>query len=376
MSPSIVAATLLVRLRILSREWSTIFFTLAFPVILVLVFGTIFTKPERMHFDLPVQDLDQSASSTAFLGTLAADGVFTIVSIPADADPVGYARDHRVNLVLVIPDGLHEALSRPPVPASAVTPDDEAAVALTVIIDPSSTALDTKLHLLHALVAATNQNMTGIGPGITIETRSILDRPYRFIEFFVPGIIAMAVMTSCLSGALNMNAELRQKGLLKKLSTTPITAADWLLSNVLYQLVLATASTAAILLVSFLVFDVRLQLNGWLPAYIVLAVFVFAGLGMLLTPIARETESAVAAANAVLFPMMFLSGTFFPVEMMPGFLQMVALALPLYYINEGLRASMIFIDNAEALRCAAITGAVAIAVFGAGVVVTRWGRES
>src|SRR5208337_5022972 len=99
-------------------------------------------------------------------------------------------------------------------------------------------------------------------------------------EFFVPGIIAMAVMTSSLFGALSMNAELRQKGILRKLATTPITRIDWLLSNILYQLVLAVISTTTILLVSYAVFDVRLQITGWLPVYIVLEVFAFVGIGM------------------------------------------------------------------------------------------------
>jgi ABC-2 type transport system permease protein len=124
--------------------------------------------------------------------------------------------------------------------------------------------------------------------------------------------------------------------------------------------------------VSYVVFAVRLQINFWLPAYIVLAVFVFVGFGMMLTPFAKEAESAAAAANAFLFPMMFLSGTFFPVEMMPGFLQKFARVLPLYYVNEGLRASMIFNDNMAAARNAAITGGIAAAVFAAGALITRW----
>jgi ABC-2 type transport system permease protein len=73
--------------------------------------------------------------------------------------------------------------------------------------------------------------------------------------------------------------------------------------------------------------------------------------------------------------MMFLSGTFFPVEMMPDFLQALARGLPLYYVNEGLRASMIFSDHGTAMRCAAITAAVALVVIVAGVMVTRWDRE-
>ncbi len=371
MTPRIIVANLVVRLRTFSRERSTMFFTVAFPVILVLVFGAIFTKPENQNFDLPVQDLDQSSSSGQLLESLAANGVFKTVAVPVDTDARQYARDHKQNLMLIIPQGFALTQAR-----RLAQGDDNASVNLTYIYDPSSTSVTTKLQFLNTIVAAANQKMSGTPAFITLEQQSILDRKYRFIEFFVPGIIAMAVMTSSLTGALNMNAELRQKGILRKLATTPITPTDWLLSNILYQLVLAAISTGSILLVSYMVFDVRLRINGWLPVFIVLAVFAFVGIGMMLTPIAKEAESAAAAANAFLFPMMFLSGTFFPVEMMPWFLQKFARILPLYYVNEGLRASMIFDDNGAAFLFAAITGAVAAAVFAAGSLVTRWGRET
>jgi ABC-2 type transport system permease protein len=371
MTPSIIVANLKVRLKTFSREKSAMFFTIAFPIILVLVFGAIFTKPEHLNFDLPVQDLDHTTSSAQLLTSLATDGVFKTIASPSDVDASQYAKSHKLNLVLVIPHGFAAQQAR-----RLLQGDGDATVVLTYIYDPSSTSVTTKLQFLNSIVAAANQNMSGTRPFITMAERSIFNKKYRFIEFFVPGIVAMAVMTSSLSGALNMNAELRQKGILRKLATTPITRIDWLLSNILYQLVLAVISTTAILLVSYAVFDVRLQINGWLPAYVLLEVFVFVGLGMMLTPIAKEAESAVAAANAFLFPMMFLSGTFFPVEMMPGFLQKFARILPLYYVNEGLRASMIFLDNMAAARCAAITGGVAAAVFAAGALVTRWDRDT
>jgi ABC-2 type transport system permease protein len=79
---------------------------------------------------------------------------------------------------------------------------------------------------------------------------------YRFIEFFVPGIIAMAIATSCLSNALNMNASCARRILRRR--DTPITRADWLASRIVFQLILSVISTAAILLVSYFVFDVRL----------------------------------------------------------------------------------------------------------------------
>jgi ABC-2 type transport system permease protein len=182
----------------------------------------------------------------------------------------------------------------------------------------------------------------------------------------------MTVMTASLFGAVSVNAELRQKGVIKKLSTTPITHTDWILSNVLYQFLLSVLSTLLILLVSYIVFDVGLQLTFWLPVFVVLDVFAFVGIGMILTRVAKEAESATAAANAIMFPMMFLSGTFFPVEMMPGFLQTFSRILPLYYVNEGLRASMIFSDSMMALRCSVIIGVFAAAVFILGMITTQW----
>lgn len=371
MTPRIVIANVVVRLTTLRREKAAMFFTLAFPVILVLVFGAIFAKPENVNFDLPVQDLDQTPSSRQLTGGLTVNNVFKPTPVPLDADARQFARDHKLNLLLVIPRGFGDVCAR-----RLVRKDADAAVELVYVYDPSSTSVTTKLSHLGAVIGAFNQTMSGTRPFITLVERSMFERRYRFIEFFVPGIIAMAVMTSCLSGALNANAELRQKGILRKLATTPITRADWLLSGIVYQLILAGASTASILLVAYAAFGVRLHLDAWLPIYIVLEVFVFVGIGMLLTPFAREAESASAAANAFLFPMMFLSGTFFPVEMMPGFVQGLARALPLYYVNEGLRASMIFRDGPAAAGCAAITAGIAVVVFSAGAVLTRWSREA
>jgi len=371
MTPRIIVANLGVRLKSFYRERSAMFFTFAFPVILVLVFGTIFTKPEHLNFDLPVQDNSGSAASARLLEALAAGAAFRIVAVPVAVDATQYAKDHKLNLLLVIPKDF-EALQR----QRLVGPHRGEPVPLTYVHDPSSTAVETKIQLLDTIVAAANQKATGSPPALTLVAESILSKRYRFIEFFVPGIIAMAIMTSCFSNALNMNAELRQKGILRKLATTPITRADWLASSIVYQLILSVISTVAILLVSYFVFDVRLHIGFWLPLIIVVEVIAFVGIGMLLTPFAKEAESASAVANAFLFPMMFLSGTFFPVEMMPAFLQAFAKLLPLYYVNEALRAAMIFVDDAATLQAVAVVAAFAAVVFVAGTFKTRWDEST
>jgi ABC-2 type transport system permease protein len=367
MNPRVVTASLVVSFKSFYREKTTMLFTVTFPIMLILVFGTIFMDDDKVNFNLCVQDLDQTETSAMISQALAYTGKLEIIRVDPAINATRYAKDHQVNLVLVIPDGYEEAYARY---RQSDTPN--AFVTLTYVYDPSSASVVDKMQILDMVFARINQGLTAMPPFVRTATESIHTRKYRFIEFFIPGIIAMAVMTESLFGTVNVNTELRQKGIISKLATTPITRTDWILSNILYQFMLAVISTTAMLLVGYTVFDVKLQINAWLPLFIVLDVFMFVGIGMLLTRIVREAQSAAAAANAVAFPMMFLSGSFFPLEMMPRFLQAFAKTLPLYYVNEGIRASMVFHDNMSALRYAAILGALATAIFILGITATRW----
>lgn len=371
MNLRVIGGNLVVSIKSFYREKTAVFFRLAFPVLLVLVFGTIFMDEDDLHFELCLQDLDQTKSSAQLVKTIELSGRFDLTTIPAATDAAQYARDSKVNLVLSIPEGFEKALVQ-----RMATGDPDASVTFAVVYDPSSSAMSTKMQALDSMLAGVNQEMSGTPPFIRWAKTSILAKKYRFIEFFVPGIIAMAVMTASLFGAVNVNAELRQKGVLRKLATTPITRTDWILSNILYQFVLAVLSTVLILVVSYTVFHVSLQINAWLPVFVVLDVFAFVGLGMMLTRVAKDAESAAAAANAFMFPMMFLSGTFFPVEMMPGFLQKMAHVLPLYYVNEGLRASMVSVDHLAAMKYAAVIGGFATLVFVLGIVTTSLSGET
>jgi len=370
MNLRIVGANLVVSVKSFYREKTAVFFRIAFPVILILVFGTIFMERDNRIFDLDVQDLDQTKSSAQLAKAIGLSGRFRINQVDPAINATQYAKDNKRDLVLIIPKGCEVSLMR------RMGPDDPtASVTLTEIHDPSSFGVTTKMQALNMVLAGVNQEMSGKPPFIKSVETSVLKKKYRFIEFFVPGIIAMAVMTASLFGAVNVNAELRQKGVIRRLATTPITHTDWILSNVLYQFILAVLSTIVILLVSYGVFNVSLEINAWLPVFVVLAVFAFVGLGMILTRVAKEAESAAAAANALMFPMMFLSGTFFPVEMMPDFLQKFAKVLPLYYVNEGLRASMVLVDNMAALRYSMVIGAFAAVVFIIGIMTTTLSEE-
>jgi ABC-2 type transport system permease protein len=367
----IIWANIIVSIKSFYREKTVVFFRIAFPVILILVFGTIFMERDNEIFELSIQDLDQTPSSQQLVNAINLSERFNITRVPPDADAAQYAKDNNRNLIVIIPKDFETSLMQKMGAGESDTP-----INLTKLYNPGSFGVTTKIGVLDIVLAKINQEMSGKPPFIVSETVSILKKKYRFIEFFVPGIIAMAVMTASLFGTVNVNAELLQKGVIRKLFTTPITRVDWILSNVLYQFILAVFSTVVMLVVSYGVFSVSLEINAWLPVFVALDVFAFVGLGMILTRVAKEAESASAAADALMFPMMFLSGTFFPVEMMPEFLQKFAKILPLYYVNEGLRASMVSVDHAAAMRCAVIIGVFACVVFVFGIMITTLGEEA
>jgi len=328
----VVGANLVVSIKSFYREKTARFFTIAFPILLILVFGTIFMDQENVRFALYVQDLDHTEFSARLIETLKLTGKFKITKVEPAINATQYAKDNKLNLVLIIPEGYERSFDQ-----RIETDDPNTTVTITYTYDPSSSSVSTKMQILNLVFARINQETFGKPSFIRTAETSILTQKYRFIEFFIPGIIAMAVMTASLFGTVNLSTELRQKGVIRKLSTTPITRTEWVLSNILYQFILA-----------------------------------FVGIGMILTRFVKEAQSAAAAANAIMFPMMFLSGSFFPIEMMPGFLQTLARILPLYYVNEGLRASMVFVDNMTALRYSAIIGIFAAVVFILGIMATKW----
>ena len=89
----------------------------------------------------------------------------------------------------------------------------------------------------------------------------------------------------------------------------------------------------------------------------------------------KDPDGADAAANVITFPMMFLSGTFFPLSQMPLFLQAIARVLPLTYVSDGLRASMIFGQSQTAIFNTVLITVLGVAAIVIGSLITKWEED-
>jgi len=364
-----VLSCLKMMIRTFYREKSSLFFTFFFPVMLMVLFGFIFQGSGDAKYVIFVQDQDNTTMSHNLTDVLGSIKNVEVHKINASKNAEDVMKSQEGNFLVVIPKGYQDTL------IAKMSYDPNATVNLTVKYDPGESSTGIKMSLLNAVLQQINKGIVGAKDTIYIEPKSIVAQKFDYTEFFIPGIIGMTVMTSAVFGAVMDENEYKQKGIIRKLSTTPITRSEWILSNMLYQLFLAMISTTLVLLVGWAVFGAVLNINIWLPIILIVEVFAFAGLGMLVTRLVKDAQSAAAVSNIITFPMMFLSGSFFPVEQMPNFLKVVAKVLPLYYVNESLRAAMILNDWQAAATNGAVILVFAIIVFTLGVFLTSWKQD-
>jgi ABC-2 type transport system permease protein len=209
--------------------------------------------------------------------------------------------------------------------------------------------------------------------GINEESSIIED--FEFIDYFIPGIIGFTIMTSCIYGSIERNTKFRKDGILRKLLTMPITRSEWILSKMLFMLFLSFISTSVILIVGIIVWQISLKINIFVFFLIIATSFLFSGIGMIIGRFVKEQETADMAGGAITFPMMFLAGTFFPLDQMPNFLQSIAQVLPLYYVNEGMRNAMIYGNLNKTLYFSGFVLVFSAIFFIIGVFLTKWDED-
>ncbi len=395
-------------LKIFVREPGTLFFSLVFPIILMLCFGAIFGGGV-FKSDLYIQDNDGSPLSATFVKTINATEAFNVHMIGTSKDPDAYIKSNHLTGILVIPHGFgdtvrqnlaHDSTLAVPrvqpsafnatnVPSETVVSVDQQTMATQPSQSPSSLANQSTAYLvlkvdqsqrsaplvtgvLNNIISSFNARLTGAGQVVGLKSQEVISTQFRYIDFFVPGVIGLTVLASGVFNTVAINTRYRTNGILRKLATTPLTKTEWIASKILSQAVRAFISTALIIIVAILAFNVKVLPDVYSIILIFVGTMAFTGIGMIISRFVRDEDAANAAANAVTFPMFFLAGTFVPIESMPAYLQPIARALPLTYLNNGLRDAMIFGDAASALYNTSIVLVTGIVLFAIGSLVTDW----
>lgn len=181
------------------------------------------------------------------------------------------------------------------------------------------------------------------------------------IQYIAPGILSFGISMSAVTASALALVNWRQSGLLRRLQLAPVHPSAVLTSRFAVTVVVAVIQAALFLAVAFLpFFGLRLESRWWMAAPIfLLGVTAFFCLGILIGSLFRSEQAASAAANLIVLPLGFLSGTFFPLDFAPAWMDTVSLASPLRHMNDGMLALMVRGEGPEAL----VTPCVALLLF-------------
>jgi ABC-2 type transport system permease protein len=154
--------------------------------------------------------------------------------------------------------------------------------------------------------------------------------------------MAMTVMLSVMTGLPAAISHEREVGTLDGMMVAPIRRLSIILGKTLAQTVRGLLQGTLILILAIALFGVNIQGSILLIfALLFLGVFSFVGLGVVITSFAKDQETAMMMMTTLMFPMLFLSGVFFPIQQMPWYMQTISKALPLTYAITALRKVMV-----------------------------------
>lgn len=312
------------------RDRMGIFWTLAFPLAFVVMFGVLFSFNGDSRFDVGLVVEDSGGTARQVAGILRQVSVFKISETGRDAEITALKRGDR-RAVIVLPEGLSAGIA-------AKQP-----ARISVFYDPANQqASQIVLTIVRQVLDQVDRQISGSQPAFLVQEETVQASQLRSIDFLLPGILAMALMQLGLFGTAQPMVAMRDQGVLRRLSATPLPRWTVLASQIAMRLTIALAQTVIIVGFGVVVFNVPMQGNPLiLLGTVILGALTFIALGYMVAAFSKNQETASGISSFINFPMMFLSGLFFPVELVPQFLRPVIAALPLTYLVDAIRQIMI-----------------------------------
>ena len=340
-----------------------VFFALIFPVILILIFGAIFSGGSSGPLTVYVQNQDGSQVSAAFVGAMNSTTAIRLVPVSPSQNFTAYLLAHSSSDGIVVPATFSSSY------AAGKT------VNVSVYGNPASPASAAVSGITQGVVNEFNLRRVNGTAVVGVEQLNVKSQSYKYIDFLVPGLVGFTVLTSPMFALVNISSQYKRDKIFKQLSLTPLTKSEWLVSKILFYIVLTIISFFLMTLVGVFAFGAHISLGLWIVPFLVVGPLLFVSLGMLVGTGSKSVESSAVVGNLVTFPMMFLSGTFFPVATMPAYLQSFAHVLPLFYVIDGLNDVMIYGNYVGALVDLGILIVISGIVFALAVRFFKWRED-
>ncbi len=346
------------------RDKIALFFTFLFPLLFLVIFGFMFSGNNAPSFKVAVINHADNQFAREFAENLKKGEVFK-VSEETDFDKAKELIGRgELDAIIELPPafGIPDAAQRP-------------SGTVKTFYDNADEQLSFSLSaVMQGTLDAYNQQLAPSEEPLKLEAQGLQTANLTRFDYTLAGLIGFSLMSL---GIFSMSEGFtgdKKAGALRRMQVSPIRAWQLIIATALNRIFVGLISVAILFIAALVIFDFNMR-----GSYINFALFTVIGtscmfgFGMAIAGWAKDANQAAPLTQIITLPMMFLSGVFFPVFVMPEWLQNITKFIPLTQINDGLR--LILTEGKTVLDLGpqlAIIGAWTIAIYILAFKLFRW----
>jgi ABC-2 type transport system permease protein len=306
-----------------------IFFVFVFPLIFLLIFGSIFNGNNDVSFRVALLNESKSEFSQKFVDQAKQNDIFKIDDEITNIDQAKEKMSRgQLDATIILPPSFGEV-------QNSTYPSGEA----TVLYDQSNqTAGQTLSAIMDGIFEEVNQQIIPTVEPFTVKTESTATKGLTQFDYTFSGILGFTLLSLGIFGPTTVFPRLKQRGVLRRYHTTTLKVWQYFTGNVVSNAFVGLLAVALMMLAAFLVFDLSMRGSYLNLAFVtILGTVLMFGIGLAIGGWAKNENQAAPISQLVVLPMMFLSGVFFPTFLMPEALQNITKFIPLTPIIDSVR---------------------------------------
>lgn len=311
------------------RNRVAIFFTFLFPLVFLTIFGFIFGREDRVSFDVGLLDNASSQAAADFKQIVAEQEILKFESGETDLEEMETRLGRgEIDAIIILPkefgnigengraEGQLELLYN--------QSDEQLSLTLTTVLE----------NVLNEINAQTEQ----AGRPLEVAARPLQTAELSRFDYVFSGLIGFSILSMGIFSMSEGFIQDKKSKALLRIKLAPVQAWQLIMAVILNRILIGLIAIALMFVAGVIIFD--FQMRGDYLSFAIFSVISTAcmlGFGTAIASWAKDSNQAAPLANLISFPMMFLSGVFFPVFLMPDWLQQITAFIPLAAVVEGLR---------------------------------------
>lgn len=316
----------------LFRDKVAIFFVFLFPLIFLLIFGSIFSGNNDVSFKVGVLNQSKSAFAINFEKQIRDNSVFKVDTAITSLESAKEKMNRgQLDATIILPAGFGEI-------KNGKNPSGQA----QVLYDQNNEQAGRTLgSVMESIFTDINNGIAPTEKPFTVKTESTATKGLTQFDYTFSGILGFTLLSLGVFGPTSVFPRLKQRGVLKRYHTTTLKVWQYFVANVISNAFIGLLAVAVMFTAALTIFDLNMRGNYFILALIaVLGTVMLFGIGLALGGWAKNENQAAPLAQLVTLPMMFLSGVFFPTFLMPELLQKITQFIPLTAVIDAVRLTI------------------------------------